>query len=179
MFDYELKRSRRKSISLQITKDCRIVVKAPIFMARKRIDDFILQHEEWIKSHLEVQKKRLEHAPPEPTNEEIKALKSKAKEYIFPKVKEYAHIMGLEYGELKITSAKTRYGSCNTKTHNLCFSYKLIQKPAELVDYVIVHELAHIVHPNHSKDFYGLIEQYMPDYKERIKALRLSEKENF
>lgn len=179
MFDYELKRSKRKTVSLQITKDCRVVVKAPLLLTKRRIDKFVSEHENWIKTHLQEQKKRLENAPPEPTEEEIKALKAKAKEYIFPKVKEYAQIMGLEYGELKITSAKTRHGSCNTKTHNLCFSYKLIQKPEKAVDYVIVHELAHIVHPNHSKDFYGYIERYMPDYKERIKLLKLSEKENF
>ena len=179
MFDYELKRSRRKTLSIQVTRDCRVVVKAPLLLSKRKIEDFVIQHESWILTHLAQQKKRLENAPPEPTAEEIKALKEKAKEYIVPKVKEYAQIMGLEYGEIKITSAKTRYGSCNTKTHNLCFSYKLIQKPLDLVDYVIVHELAHIVHPNHSKDFYSYIERYMPDYKERIKALKLSEKENF
>lgn len=179
MLDYELKRSRRKTVSIQVTKDCRVVVKAPLLVPKKRIDAFISQHNKWIQEHLESQKKRLEKAPSEPTKEEIKALKSRAGEYIFPKVKEYAQIMGLDYGEVKITSAKTRYGSCNTKTHNLCFSYKLIQKPVNLVDYVIVHELAHIVHPNHSKEFYGYIERYMPDYKERIKLLKLSEKENF
>ena len=179
MIDYELKRSKRKTVSIQVTKDCRVVVKAPLLLLKRSIDNFVSQHREWILSHLEAQRNRLENAPPEPTKEEIKALKARAKAYIFPKVQEYAQIMGLEYGDLKITSAKTRYGSCNTKTHNLCFSYKLIQKPAPLVDYVIVHELAHIVHPNHSKEFYSVIERYMPDYKERIKLLKLSEKENF
>ena len=179
MFDYELKRSKRKTLSLQVTKDCRVVVKAPLLFSKRSIDKFVSEHSEWIRTHLEAQKKRIENAPPEPTKEEIKALKARAKEYIFPKAREYAQIMGLEYGDIKITSAKTRYGSCNTGTHNLCFSYKLIQKPAPLVDYVIVHELAHIVHPNHSKEFYGYIERYMPDYKERIKLLKLSEKEIF
>lgn len=170
--DYILKQSNRKSISIQITKDCEVVVKAPVLMSKKAIDKIVNEKAEWIKTHIEIQKERNKSLPPEPTKNEIKELKTKAKEYIVPKVSEYAQIMGLEYGSVKITSAKTRYGSCNTKTHNLCFSYNLITKPKEAVDYVIVHELAHIVHPDHSSNFYNYIEKYMPDYKDRIRLLK-------
>lgn len=178
MYDYELKRSKRKTVSIKITKDCKVVVNAPKLLTEKIIDKIVSEHTEWIKKHLEIQQKRNLNAPPEPTKEEIKVLKEKAKNYIVPKTREYAAIMSLEYGEVKITSAKTRYGSCNTRTHNLCFSYRLIDKPAVCIDYVIVHELAHIVHPNHSKDFYNYIEKYMPDYKYRIKLLKNTERES-
>ena len=79
--------------------------------------------------------------------------------------------MGTDYTGIKITSAKTRYGSCSAK-NSLCFSLYLMQKPLYAVDYVIVHELAHTVHHNHGKDFYKLIEKYMPDYKDRISFLK-------
>lgn len=79
--------------------------------------------------------------------------------------------MGTDYTGIKITSAKTRYGSCSAK-NSLCFSLYLMQKPLYAVDYVIVHELAHTVHHNHGKDFYKLIEKYMPDYKDRISVLK-------
>ena len=72
---------------------------------------------------------------------------------------------------MKITSARKRFGSCSGK-NSLCFSYWLMLYPQEAVDYVIVHELAHIVHKNHSAAFYRLIGQYLPDYRERIKMLK-------
>lgn len=177
MFDYELKRSRRKSVSIQITNDCKVLVRVPLLLPIQTIDRFVYEHTEWIEKHLKIQEERLKNTPPELSKEEIKELKENAKAYIVPKVKLYAEIMGLEYGDIKITSAKTRYGSCNTRTHNLCFSYRLIQKPLYAVDYVIIHELAHIVHPDHSNAFYSYIEKFMPDYKERIKTLKKSERE--
>ncbi|MBQ8782962.1 MAG: M48 family metallopeptidase [Clostridia bacterium] len=178
MIDYELKRSKRKTISIEIAKKCKVLVKAPYLLPKRTIDKFVTEHTDWIEKHIEIQKERNNNAPPELTEKETKELKKKAREYIVPKVNEFAEIMGLEYGDIKITSAKTRYGSCNTRTHNLCFSFRLIQKPLPLVDYVIVHELAHIVHPNHSKAFYNYIEQFMPDYKDRIKQLKKTERES-
>ncbi len=171
MYKYELKRSKRKTLSLQITKDCTVLVRAPKSYPKKLIDQFVENHTDWITIHLEKQKNVLQNTHVL-SDDEINNLKRQAKEYIPNKVKEFAEIMGLEYGQIKITSAKTRYGSCNTKTYNLCFSYRLMLKPKEAVDYVIVHELAHIVHPNHSKDFYSYIEKYMPDYKNREKTLK-------
>lgn len=177
MIDYELKRSKRKTLAIQITKDCKVVVKSPLLLSKKTVDKFVTEHTDWIHKHLEIQRERNKNMPPELTAEEINALKKKAKDYIEPKVREFAEIMGLEYGSVKITSAKTRYGSCNTKTHNLCFSFYLIQKPLYFVDYVIVHELAHIVHPNHSKAFYNYIARFMPDYKKRINLIKKNKKE--
>ena len=79
--------------------------------------------------------------------------------------------MGVSYGTVKITSAQKRFGSCSAK-NNICFSYILMQYPIEAIEYVVVHELAHTVHHDHSKAFYALIEKYMPDYKQREKLLR-------
>ena len=69
---------------------------------------------------------------------------------------------------VKINSAKKRYGSCSG-TNNLNFSLYLMDKDERFVDYVVVHEIAHIKHHNHSKDFYKFVEKFMPDYKERMK----------
>ena len=104
------------------------------------------------------------------------ALKLKAKEIIPQKVEHFAKIMNLKPTSVKITSAQKRFGSCSGK-NSLCFSYILMQYPEKAIDYVVVHELAHIVHKNHSKDFYKLIATYLPDYKERIKLLKSPIKE--
>ena len=108
---------------------------------------------------------------PEPTAEEIAELRRRAKEYLPERTAYFAKIMGVEYTSVKITSAKTRYGSCSGK-NGICYSLYLMQKPIEAVDYVVVHELAHTVHHNHSAQFYQLIEKYMPDYKERNRLLK-------
>ena len=82
--------------------------------------------------------------------------------------------MGLKPTSVKITSAKGRFGSCSAK-NGLCFSWRLMAYPERAVRYVVVHELAHIAHHNHSPAFYALVEKYMPDYKERQKLLKEKE----
>ena len=79
--------------------------------------------------------------------------------------------MGLKHGRITITSAKTRFGSCSSKG-NISYSYLLMTYPEAAREYVVVHELAHLVHMNHSAAFYSLVEQYMPDYKARRKLLK-------
>ena len=103
---------------------------------------------------------------------DISELRKIAREYIVPKTEYFSHIMGLKYGRITITGAKTRFGSCSSKG-NLSFSYRLMLYPPEAIDYVIVHELAHLCEMNHSKRFYSIIERVLPDYKERIKRLKM------
>ena len=79
--------------------------------------------------------------------------------------------MGLKYGRITITSAKTRFGSCSSKGR-ISYSYRLMLYPEAARDYVVVHELAHLVEMNHSKRFYDVIEKFMPDYKERKRMLK-------
>jgi predicted metal-dependent hydrolase len=72
---------------------------------------------------------------------------------------------------IRITSARTRWGSCSPK-NKLSFSWRLVMTPPDVIDYVVIHELAHTIHHNHSKRFWSLVEKWMPDYKERRKQLR-------
>ena len=89
-----------------------------------------------------------------------------------PLVEKYSKLMGLKPSSVKITSAEKRFGSCSSK-NGLCFSWRLLAYPTAAVEYVVVHELAHIKHHNHSAAFYALIEKYMPDYKERQRLLKI------
>ena len=82
----------------------------------------------------------------------------------------------INYKNFKVQDAVSRYGSCIPKTKELHFSSRLIMLPIEQVDCVIVHELCHIIHANHSKDFYDLINNFMPYYKERTKWLKNNNK---
>ena len=105
------------------------------------------------------------------TDEKIAELKRSARTYLEAKTKYFANIMGLKYGRITITSAKTRFGSCSSKG-NISYSYLLMTYPEAAREYVVVHELAHLVHMNHSAAFYALVERYMPDYKARRKLLK-------
>jgi predicted metal-dependent hydrolase len=86
--------------------------------------------------------------------------KLEAKKYINNRINIIAEKNNLMFNNLKITSAKTRWGSC-TSAKNINFSYRLIMAPIKTIDYVIVHELAHLTHMNHSKDFWNLVEKMM------------------
>ena len=102
---------------------------------------------------------------------EIKALRERAKEYLPIRVKYWSEITGLIPSALKITSAKRRFGSCSGK-NSVCLSLYLMQYPEYAIDYVIVHELCHIRHKNHSPVFHNLVKKYLPDADERIKLLK-------
>ena len=170
MTDYTLIRAKRRTMSLQLDRDGRAVVRAPYGVKKEFIDRFVAEHEGWLaRAREKQQNRRLAH--PEPTDEERKALIARAKEYLPMRVDYWSGIMGLTPTGLKITSARTRFGSCSGK-NSLCFSWRLMQYPPEAIDYLVVHELAHIRHHDHSPAFYALIERYMPDWRERMKLLK-------
>ena len=94
-----------------------------------------------------------------------------AKEKIPPRVAYFADVMGVKPKSVRITSAKKRFGSCSPK-NALCFSLYLMQYPDDAIDYVVVHELAHVLHHDHSARFWSTVARYMPDYKRRRAPLK-------
>lgn len=167
--NYTVKRSKRKTVGLEITKDCEIIVRAPKGMTDKAISEFVEKYSAWIAKKLPAVQKRAERSREIDENEA--ELRRAAYETIPPLVEKYSKIMELKPSSVKITSAEKRFGSCSGK-NGLCFSWRLLAYPTAAVEYVVVHELAHIKHHNHSAAFYALIEKYMPDYKERQKLLK-------
>jgi len=166
--DYEVIFSDRRTLALCI-KDGRVVVRAPHGTKRKKIEDAILSHTQWIEKHLKRQEER---AVRQELSEELIALLRKNAKAVLPlKAERFARLMGLSYKRITITGAKTRFGSCSS-AGNLSFSYRLMLYPEAAIDYVVVHELAHLVELNHSKRFYAIIEKYLPDYKARRKLLK-------
>lgn len=75
------------------------------------------------------------------------------------------------YPKIKIRSMKSRWGSCQTQKGVITLNRKLIEYPRRNIEYVVLHEFAHFIHPNHSKEFYQFIEMLMPDWKERKRGL--------
>ena len=169
-YTYRVIRSDRRTVALEVTRDGEVLVRAPRRMSRRDIDAFAASHADWIEKALARVKARAE-AHPEPTPEERAALIARAKAELPARVAYYSAIMGLESTGVRITDARTRFGSCSAK-NRLCFSWRLMQYPAQAVDYVVVHELAHIAEKNHGPAFYARIAEVLPDYRAREKLLR-------
>ena len=125
----------------------------------------------WIEKHLELIKAR-NAAEAEKgevkalTEEEIKALGEQALTVIPPKVEALAQVLAVSYGRITIRKQRTRWGSCSSKG-NLNFNCLLMLCPDDVVEYVIIHELCHRKHMNHSQEFWAMVERYCPDYKKR------------
>ena len=166
--DFETVFSKRKTISISV-KGGSVIVRCPYGTSSERVFELLKKHEAWILKH--VEKSLLKEAKyNDLSDEKIKELKKEAKIYFNTETKRFSEIMGLKYGRITITSAKTRFGSCSSKK-NICFSYRLMLYPPAAREYVIVHELCHLVHLDHSKKFYSLLMKYMPDYKVRKRLL--------
>ena len=162
--------SDRKTLCIKIEKDGCVTVYAPKKASAREIESFVQKHIRWIEmSRAEIMQKseRLNAL----TENDIETLRRRAKEYIPRRTAELAAEMGVKFAGIKITAAKTRFGSCSGK-NSLCFSLYLMSCPTAAVDAVIVHELAHILHKDHSERFYAQVEKAMPDYYERKKLLK-------
>lgn len=167
---YRLIRSRRRTVALEITREGEVVVRAPLRMPQRDIDAFVAAREGWLTEHL-ARQKAYRQAHPTPTDEEKEALRRRAKAYLPQRVEYYAALMGVTPTAVHITSARTRFGSCSGK-NSISFSLYLMQYPTEAIDYVVVHELAHIRHHDHSPAFYAEVAKIMPDYRRRQALLR-------
>lgn len=167
---YEIVRSRRRTVALEVTREGRVLVRAPLRMPQGEIKRFVASHAAWLeKAQAKVAARQAAHPPL--TEQETAALRQRAKELLPDRVAHYAAIMGVTPKSVKITSARTRFGSCSGK-NGICFSLYLMQYPEEAIDYVVVHELAHIRHHDHSPAFYAEVAKVLPDYKERMKLLK-------
>lgn len=168
--DYTLIRSTRKTVALMINEDGTVIVRAPNRMAKREIESFVRRHRLWIENHQRElaearQKKKVL------TEQERQQGIEDAKTLIPRRAAYYAGRMGVSYGRITIREQKTRWGSCSNKG-NLNFNWKLALMPPEILDYVVVHELAHRREMNHSPRFWAEVEAILPDYRERRQKLR-------
>lgn len=169
--EYKIIYSKRKTVAVQVTPDGEVLVKAPKGTEKKHIEETVIRYSDWIeKAQKKVLGKKI--GMKKASAEEEKLLRKKAKELLPEKVNYYSDLLGVKPTRLTITGARTRFGSCSGK-NSISFSFYLMRFPEEAVDYVVVHELCHIIHHNHSKEFYKEIEKILPDYKKRKKLLEL------
>ncbi len=170
-YEYVLKRSKRKSISVEISREAKIIVRAPLKMSVKDIEAFLNSKSQWIDKHLSDAKDKLATMSRKLSEAEKNELRKNAKIVITKRVEYFAKIMNVQYNRISIKFQKTRFGSCSTKK-NLNFNALVALMPSEILDYVIVHELAHLIEMNHSKRFWKEVENILPSYKTQRKWLK-------
>ena len=142
MTDYTVIRSRRRTLALEVTRQGTALVRAPLHAAH-----------------------------PEPSAQQMALWRQQAKALLPPLVAQWAQRMGVQPAGITITAARTRFGSCSGKDR-LSFSLYLMAYPPAAIEYVVVHELAHIRHHDHSPAFYREVETYLPDWRARRALLR-------
>ena len=160
--EYEIKYSKIKNIYIQI-KDGKVIIKVPRSVSKKEIEKILEQKSEWIQKAVEKETKKQEKKPLY-TKEEFKEI-----------VEKYANELikqtGLVPNKITIKKIKYAWGSCSSKK-NITINLELIKYSEQAIRYVILHEICHIKYMNHSKDFWNLVEKYMPDYKQVKKEFK-------
>ncbi len=160
-------RSARKTIGLQVKEDGEVLLRIPNRLSARALQDFLNREQSWIWQKAEQMQSRIkqrEATGATPVGQLSREELEKIKEKIGSRVRYYGKIMGVTVGRITIRNQKTRWGSCSSKG-NLNFNYQLYYLPDELLDYVVIHELVHRRHMNHSADFWAEVEKYCPDYK--------------
>ena len=167
-------RSRRRTLSMEI-KQGRLIIRAPYLATDREIARFIQSHQSWIDSHLSTAQRREQglKSVHRLTEQELRDLAARALKVIPERVAHYAPLIGVTYGRITIRNQRTRWGSCSAKG-NLNFNLLLLLAPSEVLDYVVVHELCHLLHMDHSAAFWREVARVLPDFRQREKWLKIN-----
>lgn len=166
---HQLIRCKRKSLALIVTAEAQLVIRAPWRLPEADIHNFIQKKRPWIERKIREVSSR-----PKPlvlSDEEKSEWRKLAGKRIPERAKYFIELTGFRPRSIKITGAKKRWGSCGAKG-SINLSWRLILMPPQVVDYVIVHELVHLVERNHSKRFWSKVAEIMPGYHLQRRWLR-------
>lgn len=170
-FEYEIIYSSRRTLAIQITSDGNVKVRAPKGCPKSTIERFLIEKESWILKYVDKAKQHPPAVKKPLTPQERKRYIKIARDIFTQKTIYYASIMSVTFGRISIREQKTRWGSCSSDG-NLNFNWRLIFAPEEVLDYIVVHELAHRREMNHSQAFYEIVSSILPEYKKSQKWLR-------
>ncbi len=160
---FPLIRSARRTLALELSGET-ILIRAPRLMSEARIRSMVQEKEHWIRQHLKrIDRTRQEAG--EPLSEtELLALKQRGKIVFAQRAAYYAQKIGVTYGTITVRAQKSRWGSCSA-AGNLSFNCLLLLAPPEVLDSVVVHELCHRLHMDHSPAFYWEVLRVFPEYR--------------
>ena len=169
---YILRESNRaKTVNVTLHRDGLVVVSLPKRAKERDAERFLREKEKWILSHLEKVRNDKGIYLPNHKGHELYLLKEYASLFIKRKIEQLNQHYKFKISKISVKNQKSQWGSCSTKK-NLNFTYKIILLPSKLAEYVIAHELCHIQEFNHSKNFWNLLEEMVPESRELNKELR-------
>ena len=169
--EYTLRRtSRAKRVSVNVYPGPRIVATAPFRVSQKGVHRFVQQHAGWVVSASASMAQQPLITPFGKTRKEYELWRETARAQITAMVHRVNSHYGFVFGRIAIRNQKSCWGSCTAKK-NLNFNYRLIFLPTELLQYVVVHELCHLQHLNHSRMFWQRVAEMVPNYLELRKQL--------
>lgn len=165
-------RARRKTLSIRITQEGNLEIRAPLGMPKGKIEAFLKEKAQWIETHRAKVLAEYAQGQQAPLGEEeILTLAEQMRQRLPEKLNRYAASMGVTFGRVTIRCQQTRWGSCSSRG-NLNFNCLLMLAPEEVLDYVVVHELAHRKQMNHSALFWQEVARECPDYKKSLRWLK-------
>ena len=165
-------RARRKTLSIRITQEGNLEIRAPLRMPKGEIEAFLKEKAQWIETHRAKVLAEYAQGQEAPLGEEeILTLAEQMRQRLPEKLNRHAASMGVTFGRVTIRCQQTRWGSCSGKG-NLNFNCLLMLAPEEVLDYVVVHELAHRKQMNHSALFWQEVARECPDYKKSLRWLK-------
>lgn len=172
-YSVEIIHSKRRTLSLEVKSDGRIIARAPMHMRGGDIRLFINEKSGWLEKQLAriAQAQKNAEAAEKLTEEQINELVKRANDYIPKRVSYYAEIIGVGYNKVNCKPLRSKWGSCSSKG-NLSFNCLLMLTPDEVIDSIVVHELCHRLEMNHSGSFYANVLKTYPDYYKWNKWLK-------
>ena len=173
MSPIEVVRSRRKTLSLELRDDGRVLLRAPLWCSRRQLNAFLEKNRDWIERKLRESEQRREALAriPKFSEEELRALQKRGRQVFPARCAQLAPLLGVDYGRVCVRRQRSKWGSCSAKG-NLNFNCLLLLAPESVLDYVVAHELCHRLEMNHSKRFWALVARLCPDYAEARRWLR-------
>jgi predicted metal-dependent hydrolase len=170
---YSIKRTRRaRRITITVRHNGDVVVSMPHWMPVSRADTFISQKADWIRAtQAKLARKFLNKIVLKQSKKDFEENKKRVLEFVKERLGQFNKHYNFKIADIKIKSQKNRWGSCSSKG-NLNFNYQIIKLPKEIADYIVVHELCHIKEFNHSKNFWNLVAETIPDHLELRKNLK-------
>ncbi|MCX6762996.1 MAG: SprT family zinc-dependent metalloprotease [Candidatus Moranbacteria bacterium] len=171
--EYSLRESARaRCLRVTIYPGGELAATLPRNFSLEQLESFLRQKADWILRKMNLAKKRKPSMVlPKASRREYLARKKEAFELVENKIDYFRAIYNLCPARISIRNQKTRWGSCSRKG-NLNFNYRIVHLPEKYLDYVVVHELCHLKQFNHSKRFWDLVAEAVPDFKKIRKEIR-------
>ena len=171
--EVRLQRKKVKNLNLRIARDGdHVDASAPVWMSPVDVADFVHRKHDWIEAQMERVSATPMAQASQASKDEVTQWRAVVQACVPALVAAWEPIMGVKAGQLAYRNMTSRWGSCQPSTGRICINVRLALYPPECLEYVVVHELCHLLERGHGPRFHQLMDRFMPDWKQRRDKLR-------